>query len=114
MHLPADLLLANSEHLQGHKSGDQAAAWTARIGLHRSHDLASAKRGSAFVAGPSNVRLAEARSDREQLGESIVSARLRPIVAATSAAFGAILLNLRRRRKHDPKHELMEKMSSRE
>ncbi len=98
LELPDDLLIANSQ-LWDLDLRDQSAAWTARIGLYRAHELASAGAGTASLRGPTNLPSAVDLSQREQLGDSIVASRLRPIVAATSVAFGAIFIRFRQRRR---------------
>ncbi len=96
MQLPDDLLASRSQLLQGN-TVDQASAWTARVGLYRQHEIASAGAGQA-VAGhdPRNSIQTDVR-DAESTSKGLLAARFRPVAIATSAAFGAILLGMRKK-----------------
>lgn len=95
MQLPEDLLPGESG-LLAENAHERSETWTARVGLYRSHEMSVANGARAVVAHPANVGQAwELRSMEAKAEETVVS-RLRPIVAATSAAFGVIFIGLRR------------------
>ena len=101
--LPEDLLL-DGITVDGEK--DQASAWTSHVGIYREHEMNSAKAGRASSFAMGNA-LAERKLRSEvEKGEDVASSRFRPIAAATSVAFGAIFIGLRRQR--DKERELAE------
>lgn len=95
MDLPGDLLLQQNELLDREPG---SAAWTARVGIYRPHGMAAAHGGAAVVSRPVNATRSNANSENELQADEAIVARLRPVIAATSAAFGAIFIGLRKQR----------------
>lgn len=96
MDLPDDLLVRENEWL-GRESGSDA--WTVRVGIYRPHVMEAARGAAAVASRPINAPRSNAISETELQGDEAIVARLRPVIAATSAAFGAIFIGLRKQRR---------------
>lgn len=101
LNLPQDLLIDDQSF---GTEKDQATAWTSRVGIYRDHEMNSARGGAAAQTGPANTALASLLNSEQQKSDEVADSRLRPIAAATSVAFGAIYIGMKRQR--DKEREL--------
>lgn len=110
MELPRDMLLEH--HAKVQHDADQSEAWTARIGYYRAFEIAAANGGHAAQKSADRAAREDDLKERETSADHQVASRLQPIVAATSAAFGAIFISLRsKKRKSDARSASFEKLS---
>lgn len=93
--LPQDLLMSDSS-LDGEK--DQVDAWTSRVALYREHEMVAAKGGSAAHNAAANSTFNNSLNASRKQGDDVADSRFRPIAAATSVAFGAIFIGMKRQR----------------
>lgn len=94
--LPHDLLLGDWERMS--EDINEAGAWTSRVGMYRAHEVVSARGGVAANHASANGAKGLEIRETEVKNDDIVNSRFRPIAAVTSAAFGAIVIGLRKQR----------------
>ncbi|MEM7476173.1 MAG: hypothetical protein AAF483_14355 [Planctomycetota bacterium] len=97
MEIPGTFLSSESKLLEENRSGNS----TAPIGLYRQGEISLANAALAQSVDPPNTLHKTSRDSESQTTSEWVLSVLRPVVAATSVAFGSILIGFRRQHARD-------------